>query len=120
MTSLDNASTEVTVRYRSRDGWHLFTSDQIGGLFVASPDLKVAFDDVPKAISVLMKLDHGFDCVVQPKLDYAQFIELMGLREKAQDAVEDRTKGLMETMQAAGCAIFPFTIGSCLGDQTAT
>lgn len=117
---LDNASTEVTVRYRSRDGWHLFTSDQISGLVVAGPDLKAAFDDVPKAISMIMKLDHGFDCVVQPKVDYAEFIELKGvLSDKPEDAVEDRTSGLIETIQAAGRAIFPFTIGSRLGDQVA-
>ena len=72
---------EITVTYRTKDGWHLFTSDQMDGLVVASPDLRTAFDDVPKAVSMLLKLDHGFECVVQPRLDYEGFCALLGARE---------------------------------------
>lgn len=113
MTALESASTEITVRYRSRDdGWHLFTSDDMRGLFVASPDLKKAFNDVPRAIAMILKLDHGLDCIVQPKLDYAGFIQLKTMRERAHEEVEKRTAELIKEMEAARFGSFPFTIGS--------
>lgn len=95
---------EVTVQYRTREGWHLFTSEQMDGLFVASPDLEAAFNDVPVAIEKLLKLDHDFDCIVQPKLDFGAFCALTEAHRAAQEAVDKR---LEEQRRDA----FFFTIG---------
>ena len=95
---------EVTVQYQTREGWHLFTSHQMDGLFVASPDLETAFNDVPVAIERLLKLDHDFDCIVQPKLDFEAFCALTEAHRAAQEAVEKR---LEEQRRDA----FFFTIG---------
>ena len=73
---MDHTPVKIDIDYRNQDGWHLFTSGQVPGLFVASPDLKTAFDDVPKVLFMLMKLDHGIDCVVLPKLDYDEFLQI--------------------------------------------
>ena len=95
---------EVTVQYRTREGWHLFTSQQMDGLFVACPDLETAFTDVSVAIERLLKLDHDFDCIVQPKLDFEAFCALTKSHRAAQEAVEKR---LEEQRRDA----FFFTIG---------
>ena len=114
------ASTEITVQYRSKDGWHLFTSDQILGLFVASPDMKVAFSDIPETVRLLLKLDYGLDCVVQPKLEYEAFLRLTTLRNKAQNAVSQRTRDMLESLRVDGSDTFRFMVGSCQNNQAAT
>ena len=47
--------TDLKINYRCKDGWHIFTSKKIPGLYIASQDLKVAFDDIPEAIKILSK-----------------------------------------------------------------
>ena len=112
MTALDDTSTEVIVRYRSSDDWHLFTSEQLDGLFVASQNIERAFNDVPNAIQTLLKLDHGFDCTARLKLSYDEFIRRMGLRDDAQEAVARRTEELMEAMEPDRDGTFMFMISS--------
>jgi hypothetical protein len=63
----------VEVRYKSDDGWHVFTSPNMGGLYVASRDAREAFDDVATAIKKLVKLDTGYDATVEPGVPYEEF-----------------------------------------------
>ena len=49
----------VNIRYKCRDEWHIFTSDDLPGLYVASKDVKKAFEDVPVAVNKLIELDYG-------------------------------------------------------------
>ena len=102
-----SALAEITVTYQTREGWHLFTSDQMDGLFVASPDLETAFEDVPNAVSMLLKLDHDFDCVVQPKLDFESFRALLGSHGKARQSMAAR---VWNSIKANGRNVFLFTI----------
>ena len=48
-------STTVKVNYEQIDNYHLFTSKQITGLTIGSSDCERAFNDVSKAIEILMK-----------------------------------------------------------------
>ena len=96
-----SALAEITVKYQTRKGWHLFTSDQMDGLFVASTDLRTAFDDVPEAVSMLLKLDHGVECVVQPKLDFEGFLALQGSRGRARQSVAARLGHWVAALVAA-------------------
>ena len=42
------------VHYENMDGYHLFTSDDVIGLFVGSSDYYKAFKDLPSAIELLI------------------------------------------------------------------
>lgn len=73
MTS--EAITTVSVQYRHRDGWHIFTSTDIPGLYVASQDARAAYEDVPIAVKRLIELDFNCQCDVkrgQPFDTFAQ------------------------------------------------
>ena len=63
----------VTVDYTEREGWHVFTSEDMQGLYVATNDLKSAFVEVPAAIKVLMQLNYDLDCEVRPAKTFAEF-----------------------------------------------
>lgn len=82
---------ELNIRRRTRDGWYVYTCDTLPGLYVASQDDKKAFNDLPKAIQMLIKLDVGIDCVVSMKVDYQQLVRMAKLTERAQAAVRERT-----------------------------
>jgi hypothetical protein len=91
----DRLSTEISVKRRVQDGWYVYTCDQLPGLLVASRDDGVAYNDVPKSIQNLMKLDYNLDCLVFHKVEYREFISRSRLRERAHQAVEDRTHDMM-------------------------
>jgi len=54
--------TTVNVEYKHRDGWHVFTSQDALGLYVASKDARTAYEDVPGALKMLMELDYSCQC----------------------------------------------------------
>ena len=59
----------ITVSYREVEaGWHMFTSDDVPGLLVASPDRMRAFNDVPRVLRKLHRLDTGVDCAFTPEM----------------------------------------------------
>ena len=91
----DGISTEVIVTRRARDGWFVYTCDDLPGLFVASQDDRTAFDDLPASIQKLLKLDLGIECRVPHKVTYREFIAKVNLKERAHSAVAERTAALM-------------------------
>ena len=66
--------TTILTTYKNAEGWHVFMSDDLPGLYVASRDLSVAYDDVARSIQLLLKLDEGLDCTVSPELPLQEFI----------------------------------------------
>jgi hypothetical protein len=68
--------TIVNVEYKHRDGWHVFTSPDLHGLYIASQDPKAAYDDVPVAIQALIELDYSCRCTVTRALPFEEFAEL--------------------------------------------
>lgn len=87
-------STEVRVRRKVKDGWFVYTCEQLPGLYVAHPDDAVAYEDLPGAISALFKLDYGVECQVIHKLSYADFVKRL-VDQNAAEAVNERTSALM-------------------------
>ena len=67
----------VRVDYSFREDFHIFTSADVPGLYVASKDAEEAFKDLPASIELLAKLNDEVDCSVQPVLSYAEFVETM-------------------------------------------
>lgn len=65
--------TTVRVQYANRDGWHIFTSPDVHGLYVASKNPRDAYDDVPLALQRIMELDFSCECEVTRPLTFEQF-----------------------------------------------
>jgi hypothetical protein len=70
-------NTTVSARYKNVEGWHVFQSDDLPGLYVASKDARKAFDDVALSIQTLVRLDEGIDCEVVPEKSFHEFIALV-------------------------------------------
>ena len=66
--------TAVCARYKNVDGWHVFQSDELPGLYVASRDAEKAFHDVPLSIQTLVLLDEGIECIAVPEMSFPEFI----------------------------------------------
>lgn len=47
----------INVRHKYAGGWHVFFSEELPGLYVASQDYKIALDDVGPAITKLIELN---------------------------------------------------------------
>lgn len=69
-----NMATSICAQYKCVDGWHVFYSYDIPGLYVASLDREAAYADLGPSIEMLFKLDDGIDCKVKPALTYPEFI----------------------------------------------
>ena len=69
--------TQVKVHKHMRDSWHVYTCDQLPGLYVASKDHRIAYEDVPFAIRELIRLDFGLECVVAHQRAYPDLQELV-------------------------------------------
>lgn len=107
-TAMTPIATEIQVVRRVRGEWFVYTSDAMPGLYVASKDDKVAYNDLPAAIRMLFKLDFGSEVSVHHKIDYATFM----LGDKARAALEERTRDLMDSHQQ----VLSFMIGRSDGD----
>ena len=66
--------TSIAATYKVVDGWHIFVSEELPGLCVASPDLALAYEDVAQSIQALLELDEGVRCTVVPELPLEEFI----------------------------------------------
>lgn len=106
---------EIQVVRRLRSGWHVYTCDTLPGLYVASQDDKKAYNDLPLAIQTLFKLDHGVSVSVHHKTDYASFMAQIEMGRRAREAVEARTRDMMDSQQD----VLTFMVGSTNNDSAA-
>lgn len=68
-------TTSICVSYKCADDWHVFSSDDLPGLYVASKVAKVAFEDVATSIEKLILLNENIHIKAVPELSFKQFIE---------------------------------------------
>ena len=94
--------TSICVNYKNVDGWHVFMSDDMPGLYVAHQDAKTAYDDLCPAIQTLLELDEGVTCRVQPELSFKEFVE----QAKAGDAERVETQRPMLQLSDKRFAVF--------------
>ena len=110
VTQMMPIATEIQVVRRTRGSWHVYTCEALPGLYVASEDDRKAYEDLPAAIRTLFKLDYGVDISVHHKTDYTTFM----LGDRARDALEERTRDMMDSHQT----VLSFMIGRTDGDLT--
>jgi hypothetical protein len=58
----------IRVAYRFIDGYHIYTSDDVYGLYVASQDAQKAYAAVAPSLQKLIELNEGITCQVEPAL----------------------------------------------------
>lgn len=51
----------INLKYAFREGYHIFTSPDLSGFYVASKDAEKAISEIPEAIKLLMKLNQGVE-----------------------------------------------------------
>jgi hypothetical protein len=68
--------TIISVVHEYEDGWHKFTSLEVPGLYmvVGSHDLEAAYDDLPRAIELLIFMDTGKHVSVRPEKTYREYV----------------------------------------------
>jgi hypothetical protein len=64
----------ILVDYRVVDGWHVFTSKQVRGLYVANPDQRLAYEAVGPSIEKLLELNERVSASVRPALPFDAFL----------------------------------------------
>lgn len=67
------APETVCVSYRNLDGVHVFTSDDVRGLYVAGRDLRQAYEEVSDALHDLFKYE-GVNASYYPTIPVDEFI----------------------------------------------
>ena len=70
---IDETVMTVRVQYKHRDGWHVFSSNDVPGLYVASKDPLKAYDDVPIALKAIMDMDYSCEWEVTRAESYEEF-----------------------------------------------
>lgn len=63
--TVEGINTPICVKYKQVDGWHVFSSDDLLGLYVVSQNFELAFNDVALVIQKLLKLNEGIDAKIQ-------------------------------------------------------
>lgn len=71
------APDTVEVTYRNVDGVHVFTSDDVKGLYVAGRDLGETYEQVPEALHELLKFK-GIEASYRPEMTTEAFLRFAG------------------------------------------
>jgi len=70
-------SRDIAVEYRRVGGWHVFTSEEVPGLYVAHEDCKTAYEAVAGSIEVLLQENQNIKARVQPTMAFERFIDFL-------------------------------------------
>lgn len=81
-----SVNTSITALYKVVDGWHVFVSPELPGLYVASQDLAKAYNDVARSIEMLLSLDSGIKCAASPDLPLDEFVATVKGRKLDSDS----------------------------------
>lgn len=70
----DGRTATVHVHYEHIEGYHVFTSPDVEGLYVASKNAEPAFNQVPVAIKDLILANTGLRCEVEVAVSFREFV----------------------------------------------
>ena len=91
--------TSIPVAYKCVDGWHVFSSPSMPGLYVSSQDAEKAFHDVGPSIEVLFEMDEGVKIRAVAESKLSEFLaEVKGYAAEPKPYMElsDRRFALLE------------------------
>lgn len=94
------AKSSICVTYLNLDGWHVFRSPDLPGLYVASQDAGAAFNDVGPSIQMLLKLDLGIDCKVVPETPLREFLAARHSKSRDGGVVLESRRFVLERLAA--------------------
>jgi hypothetical protein len=84
-----SGAAAIRVNYRFIDGYHVYTSDDVYGLYVAHRDPCAAFQAVAPSLEKLIQLNEGISCSVEPALTFSEL--LRSSRHPEEPAVHEIT-----------------------------
>lgn len=64
--------TTIKVEYRNVDGYHIYTSKDVYGLYIADKNPETAFENVSGALEFLIQENYGIECNVEPAQTFEQ------------------------------------------------
>lgn len=64
----------IRVNYRFIDGYHVYTSDDVYGLYVARRDAARAYAAVAPSLEKLIRLNERIICRVEPVLTFSELV----------------------------------------------
>jgi hypothetical protein len=75
----------IHATYRFVNGYHVFTSDDVRGLYVARKDARQAFDDVCPVLQALVTHKLKVKCEIEPTMTFDQFMAHVEAQRSAPD-----------------------------------
>lgn len=82
--------TSIKVQYKFADDWHVFFSDDLAGLYVASKNPRKALKDVVPAIEQLIELDGGVKVRVEIEPPMSEFLTMLNRKRQGAKSVKGR------------------------------
>lgn len=83
---MSGPKTSICVNYKNTEGMHVFMSDDLPGLYIASQDAHVAYNDISLAIETLLELNQGIQVKAEPELTFAEFIRAANKAEEKEES----------------------------------
>jgi hypothetical protein len=74
----------IRVNYKYVEGWHVFTSEEVFGLYVANKDPERAYNGVATSIQLLLELNEGIKCEVSPEFTFQGFNHMLNMQGERQ------------------------------------
>lgn len=68
------AVTTISVSYRFREGYHIFTSKDVRGLHVASKDARKAYESVSEVLRELVQREAGVEVEIVQVLSFDEWM----------------------------------------------
>ncbi len=73
--SQQDVTGTIYVDYRIVGDWHVFTSDQVRGLYVAHSDRRTAYEAICPTIEKLLSENEHIDVKVRPAIAFDAFLD---------------------------------------------
>lgn len=77
MSAQRATSRQISVDYRRIDGWHVFTSEEVRGLYVADKDLRTAYQAVAPSIEFLLAENQHIAAKVRPAMGFERWCDYL-------------------------------------------
>jgi hypothetical protein len=71
---MQSVTAAIRVNYRFVNGYHIYTSDDVYGLYVASHDPGQAYAAVGPSLEKLIQLNEGIACHVEAALTFSELV----------------------------------------------